>query len=340
MPASNCSARGTGQRGSGRRGGSFRRLGVHLPSRNVVCVSTCGFFLLWGSLGPGSDVPPPPSPFFSRARIGASGGGGGGGKGFYFFSSAERRQRLACSLPVIKRPPARLSPALCCAAKLQTCRFLLRGPGALPAAATAAPPARPGRSPCASAALAGVSGRARRCLLPHAPYGRRPFNCSSPWPCPLRHPPRLTWGDASARCLGTRGACCATLPLGPTAGVLRPPRPVAPGCCCSSNLGCEAPAGGWQSPMAGVSACPRLCRAGPCPVCHTRAWHRCCPLWTRSPGASTFPGFPVPFWGGFLLPRQPCLCVLLPHTHAGTAIPINCASRCCVHRVPLPTAPP
>lgn len=38
----------------------------------------------------------------------------------------ERSQMLVRSLPVIKRTPACLSPALCCAAKRQTCRFLLR----------------------------------------------------------------------------------------------------------------------------------------------------------------------------------------------------------------------
>lgn len=249
MPASNCSARGAGQRGGGRRGGSFRRLGVRLPSRNVVRASACGFFLPWGSLGPGGSVPPPPSPFFSGARTGASGqGGGGGGKGFYFFSSAERRQRLACSLPVIKRPPARLSPALCCAAKLQTCRFLLRGPGALPAAATAAPPARPGRSPCASAALAGVSGRVRRCLLPHAPYGRRPFNCSSPRPCPLCRPPRLAWGDASAGCLGTQRACHAMLPLGPPPGCCVPPAPLLRDTAAPQICGAKPPTGVDKAP--------------------------------------------------------------------------------------------
>lgn len=64
---------------------------------------------------------------------------------------AERSQMLVRSLPVIKRTPACLSPALCCAAKRQTCCFLLRAlarspPPLIPPAPGARPlPARPSR---------------------------------------------------------------------------------------------------------------------------------------------------------------------------------------------------
>lgn len=58
---------------------------------------------------------------------------------------------LVRSLPVIKRTPACLSPALCCAAKRQTCCFLLRAlarsppPLLLPAPGARLLPARPSR---------------------------------------------------------------------------------------------------------------------------------------------------------------------------------------------------
>lgn len=74
---------------------------------------------------------------------------------------------------------------LCCQA--QTCRFLLRAlacsPPPLPCPPRALAPCQRGGSRCL--------GRVRRCLLPHAPCGRGPFNCSSPRPCPLRRPPCL-----------------------------------------------------------------------------------------------------------------------------------------------------
>lgn len=72
--------------------------------------------------------------------------GRGGG-----FPRAERSQMLVRSLPVIKRTPACLSPALCCAAKRQTCCFLLRAlarsppPLLLPAPGARLLPARPSR---------------------------------------------------------------------------------------------------------------------------------------------------------------------------------------------------
>lgn len=108
---------------------------------------------------------------------------------FSFFSWG-RAASDACTLASCNKATAGAlvtCSLLCCQAADMP--LLAAGPGVLPAAAAA--PARPGRSPCASAALAGVfSGRARRCLLPHALCGWGPFNCSWLRLCLLCCPPR------------------------------------------------------------------------------------------------------------------------------------------------------
>lgn len=96
------------------------------------------------------------------------------GEGGVLFSlRAARRQMLACSLPVIKRPPARLSPALCCAAKRRHAASCC-GPWRAPHRRRRRCRARSGRSPRASAAVAGVWGGCDGacCRTPRAGGGR------------------------------------------------------------------------------------------------------------------------------------------------------------------------
>lgn len=150
----------------------------------------------------------------------------GEGGGVLFSLRAARRQMLACSLPVIKRPPARLSPALCCAAKRRHAASCC-GPWRAPRRRCRA---RPGHSPRASAAVAGVWGgcdgaccrtpRAGggRLTVPH--HGRAPFDTLPAW----------HWG----------------IPL-----------PCERWRCCSPAFGVAEPA----QLQAGGSGCPQLCRA-------------------------------------------------------------------------------
>lgn len=192
--------------------------------------------------------------------------------GVLFSLRAARRQMLACSLPVIKRPPARLSPALCCAAKRRHAASRC-GPWRAPRCRCRCRcRARPGRSPRASAAVAGVwagcdgaccrTPRAGggRLTVPHR--GRAPFNTLPAW----------RWG--------------VPLPCSTVFGVRR--GTARPSC---------------RQVALGVPSCAmRLERGGGCGVCHAgvvqAAWHCCCPLCCAVPchaaGLDTRPLLTVP----------------------------------------------
>lgn len=107
-----------------------------------------------------------------------------------------RAQSDACALASCNKAHAGVlvtCSLLCCQAADMP--LLAAGPGAL-SSPPLLPPARPGRAPRASAALAGVFGEGAPCLLPHAPWGWRPFNCSSLSPPPFA-PLRLPRGVAA-----------------------------------------------------------------------------------------------------------------------------------------------
>lgn len=175
-----------------------------MPRKNV-CAHTHIILLPWDLLGLGSDAwggklscdatgpsfcsrastpliqGPSPSPTEGLLMAGEG--------GVLFSLRAARRQMLACWLPVIKRPPARLSPALCCAAKRRHAASCC-GPWRAPRHRRRCR-ARPGRSPRASAAVAGVwAGCAGACChmpragggrltVPHR--GRAPFDTLCAW---------------------------------------------------------------------------------------------------------------------------------------------------------------
>lgn len=174
--------------------------------------------------------------------------------------------------------------------------LLAAGPGVLPAAAAAPCPPR-ALAPCQRGGSRCL-GRVRRCLLPHAPCGRGPFNCSSPRPCPIRCP----------RCLAPR--CPA------------PPAAVPPSAWVAEPAQLQA----------GGSGCPQLRRTVGVPGRGCASWlgtaaaaHRAVPC-THNPGASAFPvllgefsplGNPsAPPWIPHGLPPLaavvPWLCNLLP----------------------------
>lgn len=117
-----------------------------------------------------------------------------------------RAQSDACALASCNKAHAGVlvtCSLLCCQAADMP--LLAAGPGAL-SSPPLLPPARPGRAPRASAALAGVFGEGAPCLLPHAPWGWRPFNCSSLSPPPFRSspPPPGRSGTAAGQAGGTQ----------------------------------------------------------------------------------------------------------------------------------------
>lgn len=251
-----------------------------------LCTHTHIILLPWDFLGLGSDAgggrlsrdatgpsfcSRAPTPRlrgpFSGARGGIVNGRGGG----CFIFSPGSAASDACVLASCNKATAGAlvtCSLLCCQA--QTCRFLLR--------ALACSPPPPPPLPCPLRALAPCQrggsrclGRVRRCLLPHAPCGRGPFNCSSPRPCPLGCPPCLALGcPAPLRALallfpGVWGAPWQSQPS------CRQVAPVVPSCAA------------------------QLDRGGPCSVCHAgavqAAWHcsctPCCAIPCRAAGSDT-----------------------------------------------------
>lgn len=189
-------------------------LGSDAGGGKLSCDATGPSFCSRATHPPPHPGGPSPAPAEGLLMAGEEGG-------VLFSLRAARRQMLACSLPVIKRPPARLSPALCCAAKRRHAASRC-GPWRAPRRRCRCR-ARPGRSPRASAAVAGV------------------------------------WAGCDGACCRTprAGGGRLTVPhRAPSSTLLA----LAPGGPCSPAFGVRRGTAPAQL-QAGGSGCPQLCRA-------------------------------------------------------------------------------
>lgn len=247
---------------------------------------------------------------FSLARRGIGDGRGREG-GVLFSLRAARRQMLACSLPVIKRPPARLSPALCCAAKRRHAASCC-GPWRSPRRCSCR--ARRGRSPRASSAVAGVwvfgcSGVRGGCdgaccrtpragggrlTVPHR--GRAPFDALPSPGTAVSRSPLPAWAPLFPGCSGGRAS--------PAAGRWLRVSPAVP---------C-----GWNGGVCAEGATQGLCKAA-WRCCHSPCCARL--VWTPLPALCTHQHLPSAGRGVFPVWKSLCS----PVCHPSQPLFLRCA---------------